>query len=126
MAKAKKSETGSAPEGAGEAKKAAPKKPAAKKGAGAGVGMAPMTAIPAPSAQPAKPAAAKKPAAKKGGKNEPAKPAARTGSPMVDTSMAAESAARMLAGRAKHGGGSQSPQAGKESGLFKQLKQNVN
>lgn len=142
MAKANKAETGSRQEGAGETKRAAPKRTApAKKATEAGAGTAPMTAIPAPSAQPAKPAAAakpattaakpaaaRKPAAKKGGRNEPER-SSPMGSPLVDTSLAAESAARMLAGRAKHGGGSQQPQqpqGGKESGLFKQLKQNVN
>ena len=46
---------------------------------------------------------------------------------MVDTSFAAEAAARMLAGRAKVGeGNAQAAPAERESGAFKQMKQGLN
>jgi hypothetical protein len=50
------------------------------------------------------------------------------GAPMVDTSFAAESAARMLAARMKLGNAPAAgqPSAQHESGLFKQMKDNLN
>jgi hypothetical protein len=45
--------------------------------------------------------------------------------PMINTSMAAASAARLLVGRAKLSGGQAQP-AEKESGSFKQMKQSLN
>ena len=47
---------------------------------------------------------------------------------MVDTSFAAEAAARMLAARAKMGNAQQAPQAAaqRESGAFKQMKESLN
>jgi hypothetical protein len=64
------------------------------------------------------PAKAKKPATGGGGGM----------APMVDTSFAAESAARMLAARAKMGNAPASSQAEapRESGAFKQMKENLN
>src|SRR5436190_8401806 len=56
------------------------------------------------------------------------KPAPAGGmAPMIDTSFAAESAARMLAARAKMGNApSASTEAPRESGMFKQMKDNLN
>jgi len=56
------------------------------------------------------------------------KPAIGGGAPMVDTSFAAESAARMLAARMKLGNAPATgqPAAQHESGLFKQMKDNLN
>src|SRR5205807_2603872 len=50
------------------------------------------------------------------------------GVPMVDTSFAAEAAARMLSARAKLGNAPQaaSAEAQRESGAFKQMKENLN
>jgi hypothetical protein len=49
-----------------------------------------------------------------------------SGKPMVDTSFAAEAAARMLASRAKLGAKVERNSSEKESGTFKQLKEGVN
>ncbi len=50
------------------------------------------------------------------------------GAPMVDTSFAAEAAARMLSARAKLGSAppTAGPNAPRESGAFKQMKENLN
>jgi hypothetical protein len=120
MAKAKKSEAEEKPTKPATKAKAEPAKAAAARS-------------PAQPKAVAKPAAAKKPAAKKGKKEEkaPARPAAG-GTPLVDTSLAAESAARMLMGKAKLGAAaqpappSQTPAAEKESASFKQFKESVN
>src|SRR5258706_12018428 len=52
----------------------------------------------------------------------------RSGAPMVDTSFAAEAAARMLSARAKLGNAPQpaSADAQRESGAFKQMKESLN
>jgi hypothetical protein len=117
MAKAKKTESAETPETKKTpAAKAAPKaaKPAAK-------------ASPAAKAPPAAAAAAKQPAAA-AGKKAPAKvakksaPASGTpGTPLIDTDLAAQNAASMLLNRptAPTGG---TPQSGKESSAFKNLK----
>jgi hypothetical protein len=69
--------------------------------------------------------AAKKAPAKS---KKPAQAGGMGGMPMVDTSFAAESAARMLAARAKMGNAQQAPQADaqRESGAFKQMKESLN
>jgi translation initiation factor IF-2 len=88
---------------------------------------------PAPAKPPASKAAAarsttKKPAAKKGKKDEKAARPAPAGTPLVDTSLAAESAARMLMGKARLGSmtTSSSTDSQKESASFKQFKESVN
>ena len=75
-----------------------------------------------------KPAAKKTPAAKGGAKKGVAKksPASPAGSPLVDTGLAAQNAARMLASRAKLGSALNPSGGGKESASFKQLKESVN
>lgn len=63
---------------------------------------------------------AKKPAAKKAAAKSPARP----GMPMIDTSLAAQSAARMVANRDRLQNSTAG--AGSESSAFKQLKESVN
>lgn len=70
-----------------------------------------------------KPSAASKPARRPATKKQAATPAQQS-DPLVDTSLAAANAARMLAARAKLG--AQQQPAMKESGSFKQLKQSLN
>lgn len=68
-----------------------------------------------------KPAEKKKTAAKKSAARKT--PAVQSGSPLIDTSFAAEAAAKMIANRGKAEGA----EAGqKESDSFKQLKQSLN
>lgn len=55
----------------------------------------------------------------------PTAPAA-AGAPLVDTNLAAQAAARMLVGKARHGAAAQPAAAKKESGSFKQLKESLN
>lgn len=76
-------------------------------------------------------AAAQAPAAKKGGKGKAAAakspaPAAPVGQPMIDTNLAAETAAKLIA--AKQAAPANAPAGGekKESAAFKQLKQSLN
>jgi hypothetical protein len=123
MAKAKKSEAAAdeakKPTPASKPKVAEPAKPAAQAKAAA-----------PPKADASKATATKKPAARKG-KKEDKSPARPTGTPMVDTSLAAESAARMLMGRAKLGAAQPAAAAEasgseKESASFKQFKDSVN
>ena len=71
----------------------------------------------------AKPAA-KKPAAKKPAKGKA--PAAPAGMPLIDTSLAAEAAAKMVAHRDKLLNTAPAEGEKRESAAFKQLKQSVN
>jgi hypothetical protein len=76
----------------------------------------------------AKHAAPKHAAPKAAAKSKkPTRAVAQGGAPMVDTSFAAEAAARMLTARAKLGNNPQSAQtvAPRESGAFKQMKENL-
>lgn len=70
----------------------------------------------------AKPAASKKPAAKKA----IAKAAAAPSSPLVDTSLAAQNAAKLVAQRGALGDAREGEQRQPESSAFKQLKENLN
>ena len=137
MAERKSKTTKSSTEAA-ESRRATPKRSGSadapkKKPAGPKAAAAPKTAAAA------KPAATKvvKTTTKSRAKKKPATTAAPTGHPMVDTGLAAQVAARALATRAKLGAavGGQMPQQqqpaasaqpARESGSFKQLKENLN
>ena len=122
---------------AGESRRATPK----RSGSADAPKKKPAAAKPAApkSEAAAKPAATKvvKSTTKSRAKKKPATTAAPTGHPMVDTGLAAQVAARALATRAKLGAavGGQMPQQqqpaasaqpARESGSFKQLKENLN
>jgi hypothetical protein len=52
--------------------------------------------------------------------------AAATTTPMVDTNLAAQAAARMLAAKAKLGGAAEATAGNRETSTFKQLKESLN
>src|SRR4051812_28348490 len=91
----------------------------------------PTTQPAAPEAKHAKPAAAKaaapKPAPAKAakGKAAAARPAAAPSSPLIDTNLAAESAARMLTARATGPAPATNTGERKETSTFKQLKESL-
>ena len=77
-------------------------------------------------AAPAKAAAAKAAAPKAPPKAKKAKPAAAPGAPMIDTGLAAETAAKLIAAGARPAAQAEEPVAPKkESSTFKQLKESL-
>lgn len=126
MAKGKKSATPAVEEAADspQAPVAPAKAPARKKTAGE----SPAPTESAASAKAAKAPAGRKPAAAK----KANKPAAPASTPLIDTALAAEAAARMLAQRGANTGASPQPQAAgapaqpaKSSSTFERIKNNI-
>jgi hypothetical protein len=114
MAKAKKSESTTK----------AVKKPAAKAKAPAAKAEKPAAKAAAAKPAPAK-VAAKAPAKKTAAKRPGALSAATGGIPMIDTNLAAESAAKMLVARPAEGTEASTAQPNKESASFKNLKEQL-
>ena len=106
--------------------KAAPKKTTTKSASAAKAKTIAKATTKSAAAKHAAPKAAAPKAAAKSKKQTHA--GGMSGAPMVDTSFAAESAARMLAARAKMGNAPQAAGTGaqRESGAFKQMKENLN